>query len=60
MFNILKKVDLKNVNWKKAGKYGMCVVSGVLALFTALDDQKRDDEFSDMKERLSKLEGKES
>lgn len=60
MNNILKKINLKNIDWKKAGKYGVCIGSGVLALLSSLDDQKRSDEFSDIKERLSKLEGKES
>lgn len=45
---------------KKIIKIGACVVSGIIAFSTALDDQKKDDELTDLKKRLSKLEGKES
>lgn len=45
---------------KKIIKIGACVVSGIIAFSSALDEKKKEDEINDMKKRLSKLEGKES
>ena len=54
------KVDLKKIPWKKIVKVGACLMTGVVAFSQAVGEQKREEEFEEMKQTLSELKGKES
>jgi hypothetical protein len=54
--NILEKI--KNVKPKDVMGIGMAIVAGVVAVSNSISDQKKAQEFEDMKKALSELQNK--
>lgn len=49
------KFDLKNVDFKKVAGVASAVMMGIVAIGNALADQKKEQEFEDMKKTLKEL-----
>lgn len=55
----MAKFDVKAVNWKKVGTFGLAILAGAGALMESLADQKREAEFKELQEVVAKLKGDE-
>ena len=51
----MKKFDLSKIDTKKLLGIGTAIVMGVVTVASALADQKKDQEFEEMKKTLSAL-----
>lgn len=51
----LKKLDFDNPGFKKALGIGSAIVMGIVAVANTLSDQKKEQEFEEMKKVLSEL-----
>ena len=51
-------MDIKKIFKSKWVTVGMAIVAALTAYDSHMAEHKRDEEFKDMKDRLSKLEGK--
>lgn len=54
------KLNIKNIPWKKVAKIGGYVVAAAVAASSAISEQKKAEEFEEMKKFVSELKGKES
>lgn len=52
------KIDTSKINWKKVIQIGGCVVTGVAAFCTAIDEKNQAEKIAKFEERLSNLEKK--
>ena len=49
---------LSKINWQKVAKIGSCVLTGVMAYVSAVNEQKQAAKIVDLETRLSNLESK--
>lgn len=49
------KFSLENINWKKVGKFVGYGAAALMAASSAISDQKKEEEFNEMKKFVSEL-----